>query len=310
MSSAPPRDQDFVIVVINGHGAPPLARGKVHDLYFGLVPALARVGIEWLAEGEAVELHLKVEDRVVAEGILDALAVEMARKPVDLCLLPTLGRRKRLLVADMESTMVEEECLDELALEAGIGARIADITTRSMRGELPFEAALRERVGLLKGLPETSLARLRDRLTPIPGASAVVATMHRHGAHTALVSGGFTYFTAAVASRLGFDSHYGNRLNLANEALDGTVAEPILGRNAKLETLRQLAATLGLSPTDTLAVGDGANDVAMVREAGIGVAFRAKPVLEQVAPVVLRHADLTGLLYVQGYRSQDFASSV
>ena len=297
----------LVIVLINGMGSSPLTAGRVHDLYFGLVPQIAQGGIVWLSSGEAAELHLTVEELVVAEGIADAIATELAREPIDSALLLAANRRKRLLIADMESTMIAEECLDELAAAAGIGARVAAITERSMRGEIGFDTSLRERVALLKGMPLDELARLRDRLTPLPGAKTLVATMRGHGAATALVSGGFTYFTRPVAAELGFGAEFANVLGIAGDALDGTVAEPILGRAAKANHLRALAALHGLTPADAVAVGDGANDIDMVQLAGLGVAYRGKPLLAGVADAVIRHADLTALLYLQGYTKADFA---
>ena len=297
---------DCVIVLLNGHAAPPLSVGRVHDLYFGLVPQMCRSEVRWLGAGEAVELPLRVEEPVVAEGIADAIAAELAGQPVDSALLPAANRRRKLLVADMESTIIAEECLDELAAEAGIGEQIAAITARAMRGELDFEPALRERVGLLTGMSVASLATLRDRLTLLAGAATLVATMKAHGAHTALVSGGFSYFTEPVATRLGFHEQHGNCLEIAGGKLTGGLSGPILGRQEKADHLTRMAATLGLTPADALAVGDGANDVAMVQLAGLGVAFRGKPLLAGVAGAVLRHADLTALLYLQGYKRVDF----
>jgi len=297
---------DFVIVLVNGIGAPALTPGRVHDLYFGLVPQIARGKIVWLGGNEAAEVHLRVDEPVMAEGIADAIATELGDAPIDSVLLPSAGRRKRLLIADMESTMIAEECLDELAAAAGIGPRIAAITERAMRGDLDFEAALRERVRLLKGMPLSVLEALRERLTPLPGAARLVATMRAHGAFTALVSGGFTFFSAPVAARLGFDAQFANRLGLADGKLDGSVAEPILGGAAKADRLASLTSARGLTSAETLAVGDGANDVAMVEAAGLGVGYRAKPLLAARARALVRHADLTALLYYQGYRRDEF----
>jgi len=301
---------DYVIVLMNGHHAPPLSAGRVHDLYFGLAPQMCRSEVRWLGAGEAAELPLRVEEPVVAEGIADAIAAELAAQPIDSALLPAANRRKLLLVADMESTIVAEECLDELAAEAGIGPQIAAITARAMRGEIDFEPALRERVALLQGMPLDSLSRLLNRLTVLPGARTLVATMRAHGAYTALVSGGFSFFTEIVALRVGFDIDHGNQLGMKNGVLDGTIVGPILGRQQKADHLARLAGEGGLTVSDAIAVGDGANDIAMVQLAGLGVAYRGKPLLAGVADAVLRHADLTALLYLQGYKRGDFATAV
>ena len=300
---------DYVIVLINGIGAPPLTAGRVHDLYFGLVPQMCRSEINWLCAGEAAELPLRVEESVVAEGLADALATELAIDAIDMVLLPAAGRRKQLLVADMESTIIAEECLDELAQEAGRGQDIADITAKAMRGEIEFETALRDRVRLLQGMPVDSLERLLDRLTPSPGAATLVATMRKHGAYTALVSGGFSYFAEPIAARLGFDCHFANRIGFSSGILDGMVVGPILDRQMKAGHLLDLARSRGLTPHQALAVGDGANDVAMVTQAGLGVAYHAKPLLASVATAVIRHADLTALLYLQGYRQTEFVEA-
>lgn len=237
-----------------------------------------------------------------------------ASRPLDINVLPEKGRRKRLLVADMDSTMIEQECVDELADLVGIKPAIAAITERAMRGEIAFEPALRERVALLAGLPVARIEELlRDRITLMAGGEALVATMRRNGAHTALVSGGFTSFTGPVAARLGFDEHHGNLLDLDHDldgdTLSGTVAEPILGREAKRATLIELAARLDLDAGDALAVGDGANDLAMIGAAGLGVAFRAKPAVAEQAQARIEHGDLTALLYLQGYGEDEFAYS-
>ena len=299
--------QDYVLVLINGAGAMPLTAARVHDLGHGLVPDITRARIVWLGASEAAELHLCIEEPATAKGIAEAIAMELGESPIDFALLPAGGRRKKLLVADMESTVIAEECLDELAAVAGIGREIAAITDRAMRGELDFEAALRERVRLLKGLPAAELEKLRDRLTLMPGAATLVATMRKHRAYTALVSGGFSYFTGPVAARLHFDAHFANQLGITAGELDGTVTEPILGRAAKAARLTTLAGERGLDPAEILAVGDGANDVAMVEAAGLGVAFRPKPLLAGAADAIIRHANLTALLYLQGYKRDEFA---
>ena len=257
-----------------------------------------------LAAG-AVDLFFEADEPIAAKTrIAEALASER----VDALVQPAAGRRKRLLLADMDSTLIEQECVDELAARAGIGAKVAAITERAMRGEIAFEPALRERVGLLAGLKATIIDELLEtRITLTPGARTLAQTMRKAGAYTALVSGGFEHFTGVVASRLGLDEHRANRLIVENGALTGKVEEPILGREAKLATLRDLAARHGLALTETLAVGDGANDLAMLDAAGLGVAYRAKPAVAVAAHARIDYADLTALLYAQGFRREDFA---
>ena len=228
---------------------------------------------------------------------------------VDLIVQPSEGRKKRLLLADMDSTMIQQECIDELADEAGVGAHVAGITARAMNGELDFEAALRERVGLLKGLPEAVIERVyQDRITFMPGGKALLATMKAHGGYAALVSGGFTAFTARVAEALGFDENRANTLNAENGALDGTVGMPILGKQAKLDALLEITARLGITPDEAMAVGDGANDLAMLNRAGAGVALHAKPSVAAQCDIRVNHGDLTALLFLQGYARAEFVA--
>ena len=226
---------------------------------------------------------------------------------IDLVVQKASGRRKRLLLADMDSTMIQQECIDELADEAGVWAQVSAITARAMNGELDFEQALRERVALLAGLPETVIATtLRDRITMMPGGPALLATMKANGGHAALVSGGFTAFTGAVSARLGFDEARANTLLVADGYLTGGVAEPILGKAAKLAALVEISARLGISPADAIAVGDGANDLAMLNHAGSGVALHAKPSVAAQCDIRINHSDLTALLYLQGYARSEF----
>jgi phosphoserine phosphatase len=228
----------------------------------------------------------------------------------DINVIPFENRRKKLLVADMDSTIIGCECLDELADMAGLKPQIAAITERAMRGEIEFEVALRERVSMLKGLPIEALERTyKERVKLNPGARALVATMKKHGARTCLVSGGFTYFTERVAREAGFDDHQANVLLDDGKCLTGEVREPILGRAAKLSALKSEIETQGIAREDALAVGDGANDLAMIQYAGLGVAYHAKPIVSDAAAVAIAHGDLRALLYLQGYRDEEIIES-
>ena len=228
---------------------------------------------------------------------------------IDLVIQAAAGRRKRLLIADMDSTMIQQECIDELADEAGVGARVAGITARAMNGELDFEDALRERVGLLAGLPESVIADvIRDRITLMPGGPVLLATMKARGAYAALVSGGFTAFTGAIAGVLGFDENRANTLLIEDGVLTGQVGDPILGREAKVQALQEISARLGITPAEAMAVGDGANDLGMLGLAGAGVALHAKPSVQAECDIRVNHGDLTALLYLQGYSREDFVA--
>ncbi|MEJ8474725.1 phosphoserine phosphatase SerB [Roseibium algae] len=229
---------------------------------------------------------------------------------VDVFVQPIQGRRKRLLIADMDSTMIRQECIDELAAELGFKDQISSITESAMRGEIAFEPALRERVGLLKGLPVDAIGTvLRERIQLMPGGRTLVQTMKANGAYCALVSGGFTHFTAVIAALIGFDENRANLLLEVDGRLTGMVQEPILGRDAKRQRLEELVAEHKLSFADTLAVGDGANDLAMIERAGLGIAYRAKPAVAEAADARVDHGDLTALLYLQGYAKSDFVLS-
>jgi len=251
----------------------------------------------------AVDVTFEGEVAAVRERVIAAIG----DRPVDFAVQPALNRRKRLLIADMDSTIINVECLDELADFAGVKDRVSEITERAMRGELAFEGALRERVGMLKGLATTALQTCFDeRVRLNPGAETLVRTMAAHGARCALVSGGFTFFTSRVAEAAGFHLNRANTLIEQGEALTGEVGDPILGKEAKLAALEEETAALGLTPADALAVGDGANDLAMIEAAGLGVAYRAKPIVAAQADAKVDHADLTALLYFQGYRAEEF----
>ena len=266
----------------------------------------------WLAEGLAADLPFDLspsEDPDRRED-LHACRAALAAERVDMVVQPAAGRRKRLLVADMDSTLIQQECIDELADAVGLREKVAAITERSMRGEIAFEPALRERVALLRGFPLAAATRVfHDRITFMPGARSLVRTMRAHGAATVIASGGFTLFTALVAKALGFDEHRANTLLVADGVLTGEVDEPVLGRDAKAFILREFRDAHRLSPQETLAVGDGANDLAMLADAGLGVAFRAKPAVAAAAQARVEHGDLSALLYLQGYSEGDIKSA-
>ncbi|WP_298934502.1 phosphoserine phosphatase SerB [uncultured Ruegeria sp.] len=261
--------------------------------------------VVWLNSDEAAEFPV-VE---MPDNRWDVWA-DLQGMGVDLILQPIEGRRKKMLLADMDSTMIQQECIDELADEAGVGERVKDITARAMNGELDFDGALLERVGLLKGLDEAVIDQvLNTRITLMPGGRELVATMRAAGCYAALVSGGFTAFTARVAERLGFDENRANTLLSENGHLTGDVKRPILGRQAKVESLERITARLGIEEADVIAVGDGANDLGMLGRAGTGVALHAKPAVAEQCDIRINHGDLTALLYVQGYARPDFVSA-
>ncbi|MGQ0612095.1 MAG: phosphoserine phosphatase SerB [Paracoccaceae bacterium] len=289
----------FIATLLTIPETPVLSRAMVEALRNAWGGGDAR----WLDPGVAAEFAL-----AEVPANLWQVWAELQALSVDLAVQPAEGRRKRLLVADMDSTMIEQECIDELADEAGVGAHVAAITARAMNGELDFEAALIERVGLLKGLPEAVIGRvLADRITLMPGGPALLATIKAAGGHAVLVSGGFTAFAGPIAARLGFDEHRANRLLARGGVLTGAVAMPILGRAAKVEALQEVAARLGITPAEAMAVGDGANDLGMLGLAGAGVALHAKPAVAAECSLRVNHGDLTALLYLQGYARDEFA---
>ena len=261
----------------------------------------------WLFEGVAADIPFTSTEG--AREIAARLREAVGDLPVDIVVQPLIGRRKKLFLADMDSTMIGQECIDELADFAGLKAHVAEITERAMRGEIEFEPALRERVALLKGLPVSIVAETIDkRITLTPGGRELVNTMRKHGAYTCLVSGGFTLFTNAIAAKIGFQENRANELIVEDGKFSGRVTEPILGKDAKLATHNELREQFELDNIDTLAVGDGANDLPMIEAAGLGVAYHAKPVVAAAAAARIDHGDLTALLYAQGYRRDEFVS--
>lgn len=285
--------------------ADPAARSLGDALISRCSQALGLMPPRVLSRDVAAEFDVVTD--APAEMREDLIAV-LDGAAVDVALVPAGGRRKRLLIADMDSTMIDQECLDELAGALGLKDKVAAITERAMRGEIAFEPALRARVALLEGLPaaETIETTLREKITLTPGAKTLVATMRANGAYAALVSGGFTAFTEPVAKALGFDEHRANTLLVEDGRLTGRVAEPILGREAKLAALEGLMVSRGIARGEAFAVGDGANDLAMLQAAGLGVAYRAKPAVAEAVHVRIDHGDLTALLYLQGYADAEF----
>jgi phosphoserine phosphatase len=295
----------YVAVVLSDPSAPAVEPGLVAKVS-GLLPHAGAARV--LNPGIAVEIPFARADRPSKE-MQAALRAEIAPAPVDIAVLPEAHRRKKLLLADMDSTMIRQECIDELAACVGLKDKVSAITARAMRGEIDFEPALRERVTLLGGLPVSIVDEIiRDRITLMPGGRELIATMKANGAYTALVSGGFTLFTGPIMEMIGFDEHRSNILETAGGKLAGSVREPILGKEAKLQRLMELSAARGLAPEETMAVGDGANDLAMLGAAGLGVALHAKPAVAEAARVRIDHGDLTALLYLQGYARHDFAA--
>jgi phosphoserine phosphatase len=262
----------------------------------------------WLDEGHAVDLPFSGPDADLG-GIAQALRTALAPLPVDVFVQAEAGRRKRLFLADMDSTMIGQECIDELADYVGLKDKVSAITERAMRGELAFEPALRERVALLKDLPADVVSEIiATRITLTPGGRELVRTMRANGAYTALVSGGFTVFTGPISAMIGFHEHRSNLLEDTDGKLAGTVREPILGKEAKLAALIELRQRFGLSEAETMAVGDGANDLAMLGAAGLGVAFHAKPAVAAAAHARVDHGDLSALLFAQGYERAAFVA--
>lgn len=296
-----PHSQPLVITLI-ANPAQPVLDTTVADKAASAVHASS---VYWLAD--TIACDIPAPGGISAAALYKTLRATLGSRPIDIVVQPVEARRKKLLIADMDSTMIEQECIDELADVMGLREQVADITRRAMNGEIAFEPALRERVGLLKGLPLSVIDQvLEKRITLMPGGRTLVQTMRANGAYMALVSGGFTLFTKKIAAKLGFNEHHANILGSDSEKLNGLVQEPILGKQAKLDTLLALCDKFRLSPADAIAVGDGANDLAMLHAAGSGVALHAKPIVAEAANIRIDHGDLTALLYMQGYRKTDF----
>jgi len=292
-----------LVVTLISNPADPALDSTVIEGALALLPSPGRA--QWLFNEVAVDIPFESHEDI--STIEHRLREARGDLPFDIVVQPQAARRKKLLLADMDSTMIGQEVVDELADFAGLKPSVAAITERAMRGEIAFEPALRERVALLKGLPVGVVDEvLKDRITLTPGGRELVATMRAHGAYTCLISGGFTLFTNAVATMLGFAENRANELVVEDGKLTGEVKEPILGRAAKLATLINLTEAFDLDDIDTLAVGDGANDLDMIRHAGLGVAYHAKPAVAAAAAARIDHGDLTALLYAQGYRRDEF----
>ena len=290
----------FTVTLLTNPAVQPLDQALVENLR----NAWGGGDAVWLSVGEAAEFTVPV----MPSNFWDIWG-DLQRSGVDLVAQVTENRRKKMLLADMDSTMIQQECIDELAAEAGVGPRVADITARAMNGELDFNEALTERVGLLRGLPESVIEKVLDeRITLMPGGYELVSTMKANGGYAALVSGGFTAFTTRIAAILGFDEHRANTLLVADGKLTGAPGLPILGKAAKVTALEEITARLGIGETDVLAVGDGANDLGMLTRAGTGVALHAKPSVQAECDVRVNHGDLTALLFIQGYSRDQFVT--
>ncbi len=293
----------LTLTLIASQGQNQLTYAFIQDLKLHLK---TQAETKWLAKNEAADIDLTIPTAQF-EPLKNNITTYLAPHPIDYALQPSENRRKKLLISDMDSTIIQEECIDEIAYLAGIKPKVAEITERAMRGEIDFDDALRERVGLLKDLERTALETvINERLHLSKGAKTLVQTMAKHGSYCALVSGGFTYFTDKIATLTGFHTTQANNLEIKDEKLTGQVIPPILGSAAKKTALETYIVEKQLTRADTLAVGDGANDLDMITHAGLGVAYKAKPIVAAKADAAINHTDLTSLLYIQGYKRDEF----
>ncbi len=295
----------YVLTLIGNLNSAPLEAVHIERV----CQALALSGKEeWLAEGEACDVF--IDSPLTAAGITGQARDALSGTTIDAVCTPASGRRKKLLISDMDSTLINQECIDELGDAIGAGSRIREITTAVVRGDIGFSDALRQRMALMKGMDRALLESVyEDRITLQAGARTLVQTMRHHGAFCILVSGGFSFFTCRIAERIGFHDHQGNILLFEDDKLTGEVLEPILGQSAKLDTLIAKCDEKGLEPSQVLAVGDGANDIKMIKAAGLGVAFHGSGSLKDEANACIDHGDLTALLYIQGFRKSQFVLS-
>lgn len=294
--------QTHIITLISHPDDPQITDHVLNDLADHLGRGFE---VHTLAEGIACDISVSADEAAHAALI----APNLHQQRIDMAMQPIAGRRKSILIADMDSTMIEQECIDELADAVGIKDKVSDITARAMRGEIEFDPALRERVGLLKGLDLAIIDDVvRDKITLRTGGRELVQTMKAQGGYTALVSGGFTMFTQRIADMLGFDENRANTLETDGGELSGTVADPILGSAAKVTALKEICLMRGVKPSDVMAIGDGANDLGMIELAGAGIAVHAKPKVAAAADMAINHGDLTALLYLQGYSKAEFVS--
>jgi len=298
----------YILTLISNPDTPVLSSALVAEVSTAVGSTISP---RWLAPDIACDIFIEETQPFDKTIVLTIAQQIVSAHPIDVAIQPQAHRRKRLLIADMDSTIIAQECIDELGAAFGLKSRIAEITTRSMNGEIGFEDSLIQRVQLLKGLPQKALKEVYEtRITLTPGARELVATMRANGAYCALISGGFTYFTQRIAAMTGFDFNDANTLLFENGLINGDVTRPILGRESKLVALRKIRSEHDYLKEDVIAVGDGANDLAMIKEAGLGVAYHAKAKVAETADVAIKHSNLTALLYLQGYMAPEITTEL